>query len=212
MINAYENIRRLKPLHFVGRTTLYSGIIFGLINFFHTQPYSVLNNVEEWEISQRETNKPGLYINNWLIPLDNLVPGEITEPLPYTLIKSEEGSLHFYVSKEDYDVSVYSLDAQVRNKWNLESLLSPSTFQGKEGLRLNGYLAEEYIIKIVHYTKPLQNSEKKKVEKEVEGKVEIEQTKDTKQYLIHLVMDNKPSIKTPVKNDEILHPPPLGGT
>lgn len=183
MINALENTKRVKPLHFAAKTAGCAGLIFGIINFVHTQPYSVIKHVEEWETSQIETNEEGLYINNWFVPLKDLIPGKITEPLPYSLIRSEEETLHFYVNHDDYDVSVFSRDGQQEDKWDLETTLSPSDFQGKEGLTLNGYLADEYLVKIVHHTKRLPPSPKQ------ENNIAIQQTPHTQQYLLWIVMN-----------------------
>jgi len=154
MLNSINNLRKSPIVKYLVESTFYAGVIFSFIYFLHESPSEKIREIKEWRTSKETTTDPGIYVNNWHIPVQELKPGKLPV-LPYEIIKEEENKLNLLVSDMELLVYVYSKNNAIRkeeskSEWNLEAIISPLGVgnDGKDGLTINGDLADKYLLKI----------------------------------------------------------------
>jgi len=154
MSNALKNFRKTSLASFLGESALYAGIIYALINWYHYIPYRVAKDVEKWILVQESTSEPGFYLNNRHLPLKDIKPGRLSEPIPYDLIKKPNKELNFFVSAKQMELHIYAYAGKQEDgqeKWNLEATLLPGKENevDKAGFSIQGALSEKYLVRIV---------------------------------------------------------------
>ena len=142
------NLRKSSRKSFAKSILFYAAAIYAAIELrtYLLPPDPRLVYTDEFIRSPQTTDKKGLYINDFRIPVEFLHPGKDIS-LPYDLVKDGNGNLRILVDDASLEVELYSRDG---TSWTLESKVEPASKdkEGKDGLTLSGRIADEYRLTI----------------------------------------------------------------